>query len=617
MEEKTWLRLIGEWLLALVAIFLMVLFVGGLGYIVMERIYSHEIYPHVYLGEIHLGGLSPEAAKEVLNQRINQFYENGVNFYFREHYTTIYPTIASAETDLAYEIISFNAEETVARAFLFGRGVSWTENLIAKARALLFGHQIDLVYQLKPDELLKVVKENFSAYEQPAIEARLDYNRGAFSVIGERAGVVIDYEPAVAELDHQLRALKPAPITLKAGDISSRLIKSEVEKYKTAANDALAIAPLQLESAKKTWTINKDRLGSWLKVKAQPPGDKSGRIYLGIDSALFNQYIASTVAPVINEEPIDAKFEIKDGRVAEFQASQDGLIIDEATTLKRFEDAIRLSTTTVDISLKNVPSQTKTQDVNGLGIKEVIGVGQSNFAGSPVNRRHNIKNGATALHGLLIKPAEEFSLVKALGEIEAKTGYLPELVIKGNKTIPEYGGGLCQIGTTMFRSALSTGLPITERRNHSYRVTYYEPAGTDATIYNPKPDLRFINDTGHHVLIQSRIEGDNLYFDFWGTPDGRVATRTTPVIYNFVKPGPTNYIETLDLKPGEKKCTEKPHTGADTYFDYIVTYLNGQVMEKRFKSHYIPWREVCLIGVEKLSSPADQEAATSSVPLNL
>ena len=150
-------------------------------------------------------------------------------------------------------------------------------------------------------------------------------------------------------------------------------------------------------------------------------------------------------------------------------------------------------------------------------------------------------------------------------------------------------------------------MPITQRRNHSYRVGYYEPAGTDATIYNPWPDYRFINDTENHVLIQSRIEGDDIYFDFWGTKDGREIDISDPVISNITKPQPTKIIETLDIPVGERKCTEHAHNGADAYFDYTVTYNNGSIKEKRFSSHYVPWREVCLLGVKKLSTASSTE----------
>jgi vancomycin resistance protein YoaR len=266
----------------------------------------------------------------------------------------------------------------------------------------------------------------------------------------------------------------------------------------------------------------------------------------------------------------------------------------------------------IKLVVETQPALVSAGDINNFGIKEIIGVGTSNFAGSPANRRHNIKVGAAAVNGALIKPGEEFSLLKTLGEVASSTGYLPELVIKEGKTVPEYGGGLCQIGTTVFRSTVASGLPVTLRRNHSYRVQYYEPAGTYATIYNPWPDYRFINDMPTYILIQTKFSGDNLSFEFWGTKDGRQAENTKPTIYNIVKPEPAKIIETIDLKPGEKKCTEHAHNGADAYFDYKVTYLNGEVKEKRFSSHYVPWQEVCLLGVDKLSAPP--ETATSTPP---
>ncbi|MBU4332454.1 VanW family protein, partial [Patescibacteria group bacterium] len=231
--------------------------------------------------------------------------------------------------------------------------------------------------------------------------------------------------------------------------------------------------------------------------------------------------------------------------------------------------------------------------------------------GSPTNRRHNIGVGANKLNGLLIAPDEEFSLVQTLGEVNAATGYLPELVIKGNETIPEYGGGLCQIGTTAFRVAIYSGLPITERRPHSYRVSYYEPAGMDATIYNPRPDLKFTNDTGNYILFTTEIDSDILTFHFYGTNDSRkIEVENPPRIWNIKYPGPTKIIETLNLEPGEKKCTERAHNGADTLFTRKITYADDrEPLEEEWFSRYVPWQAVCLLGVEELSTATSTEEA--------
>ncbi|MBI3291172.1 VanW family protein, partial [Candidatus Falkowbacteria bacterium] len=311
----------------------------------------------------------------------------------------------------------------------------------------------------------------------------------------------------------------------------------------------------------------------------------------------------------------DAKFKMDGDRVTEFQSSQDGKKLDLELSYKKINDRIIVgSPDDIELAVEVDPAKVATADLNDLGIKELIGRGVSNFSGSPVNRRYNISVGADSLDGILIGPGEEFSLLEALGEIDGAHGYLQELVIKGDRTIPEYGGGLCQIGSTTFRAALWSGLPITARRNHSYRVVYYEPAGMDATIYDPAPDMKFLNDTGHHILFITKIEGDNLIFEFYGTPDGREVTiePNPPAIYNITQPGPPRYIETEDLAPGEKKKVESSHAGADTYFKYTIKYPNGETKEQEFYSHYVPWREVWLVGKDPNASTTEEILETEN-----
>jgi vancomycin resistance protein YoaR len=146
-------------------------------------------------------------------------------------------------------------------------------------------------------------------------------------------------------------------------------------------------------------------------------------------------------------------------------------------------------------------------------------------------------------------------------------------------------------------------------------VSYYEPAGTDATIYEPSPDMKFINDTEHHILIHAYIVGTEVIYEFWGTDDGRTVTVGKPRIYNITAAPPTKLVETTDLEPGKKRCTESAHAGADAAFDYKVEYADGTVHEETFHSHYRPWQAVCLVGVESLSGdsegdepPAEEEA---------
>lgn len=609
---------IPRWLLALAAVFFIVAALTGLSYLLFEKNYQNKIYPGVYLNGIDLSGKSREQAQYLINQKVDEISQKGIVFYTNSHRVTIFPVIASAEMDLAYNIIDFDVEAAVEQAYLIGRQGDFLKKSRDKIRAVLYKKPIEPLCTVNEEEIKKIIAGNFSRFEIPAQDAKLIIGPdGKFKIKEETFGKTADYDNGIKRLKSNLILLDNAPIQLSAKTDYPRIYKKDCLNIEVKANKILEFAPLILKysassSPEKKWTVDKNLLALWLELeessKRAGQTGQEDKITIGLNSEEIKKYLQESIAPEINQKPTDAKFEIKDGRVIEFQQSKDGLELNIEAALAKIENEfIQNQKNEIELAAVELKSGVQTEKINNFGIKEIIGIGHSNFAGSPTNRRHNIKTGAQALNGVLIKPDEEFSLNSALGEIDASTGYLPELVIKGNKTIPEYGGGLCQIGTTMFRGALDSGLPITMRRNHSYRVSYYEPAGTDATIYNPLPDLRFINDTGNYILIQSRVEGDNLYFDFWSASDGRVVEKTEPTIYNIVKPSPTKYIETLDLSPGVKKCTERAHNGADAYFDYKVTYAGGEIKEKRFASHYIPWREVCLIGVEKLTATSTED----------
>ena len=155
--------------------------------------------------------------------------------------------------------------------------------------------------------------------------------------------------------------------------------------------------------------------------------------------------------------------------------------------------ALEHDVTTIVIPVVETSPSIAIQDrtLQSLGVNDVVMVGESDFSGSPKNREHNIHVGAEKFNGHLILKGDVFSFDSVLGPVNEKTGFKKELVIQGDRTLPDYGGGLCQVSSTAYRGPWEYGLPILKRRNHSYAVRYYSPQGTDATIYPPNVDLRF------------------------------------------------------------------------------------------------------------------------------
>lgn len=238
-------------------------------------------------------------------------------------------------------------------------------------------------------------------------------------------------------------------------------------------------------------------------------------------------------AQKINTEPKEGELTIEDGRATHFIPPVLGVSVDAYTTTFNIINSLQQGDAEATLAASTTEPENSLSELNNLGIKELISRGESKFNGSPKNRRHNIKIGVEKMVGIIVMPGDEFSFNKYLGPVEAYTGFLPELVIKATGTVPEFGGGLCQVSSTTFRAAMQAGLPITQRRNHAYAVQYYAPQGTDATIYPGVIDLKFTNDTGNAILIWPYFtDSDHLVFDFYGTKDGREVTLEKPVQYD-------------------------------------------------------------------------------------
>jgi vancomycin resistance protein YoaR len=325
-------------------------------------------------------------------------------------------------------------------------------------------------------------------------------------------------------------------------------------------------ADLVVSVGKFNDTVSYDTYSKWMLPKSKLISDKNYRSeientsYCPEEDEIFcslyltekqkNQFKIQYVTTINSDEiikyiedlarktdsaPMDATFSMENGQVSTFSPEQNGLKLDTEKSLPIFlklfsENQILNETQNISLPFETIKPLVTASEINNIGISSLIGEGKSNFKGSPANRVHNIKTSLARFNGILIKPGEEFSFVKFLGDVDAEHGYLPELVIKKDKTEPEFGGGICQVSTTIFRAAIYSGLEITARRNHAYAVSYYSPVGMDSTIYIPKPDLRFKNNTPGYILVQPKIIGTELIFGFYGTDDGRKVEVDVPTI---------------------------------------------------------------------------------------
>ncbi len=323
----------------------------------------------------------------------------------------------------------------------------------------------------------------------------------------------------------------PADLNLTAGETNYPLSQAEISLWLEEKNYLSYDSTYSSEIENINFCAFKKSFGCRLSFPYENQTHIKKSFFLEINRTSIENFVKD-LARKVSKDPVDAKFQIEDGKVSVFSLSSPGIKLNEEKSTEILENYLLAQnfSTSPNLPIEKISPEVSSNSQNDLGISSLIGEGKSNFKGSPKNRIFNINVASNRFNGVLIKPGEEFSFVKILGEVDGEHGYLPELVIKKDKTEPEFGGGICQVSTTAFRAAINSGLEITARRNHAYPVSYYNPQGMDATVYVPRPDLRFINNTPGHILIQTKIEGTELVFDFYGTDDGRKTNVIGPKI---------------------------------------------------------------------------------------
>lgn len=327
------------------------------------------------------------------------------------------------------------------------------------------------------------------------------------------------------------------------------------------------------------------------------------------DEKIVNNLLAP-LQKKLDRKPIDPVFTIENEKVVTFKLPKDGQAVDtakiqEAIFVKLSSAALtqKAQHMTMAIPLKEVEPN-HTNEGGDLGIKELIAQGNSLFQGSIENRVFNIGLAASRLNGVLIPPGEVFSFNKTVGDISTFTGYRQAYVIQNGKTVLGDGGGVCQVSTTLFRAALNAGLPIIERNQHAYRVGYYEQdlgPGIDAAIYSPSVDLKFKNDTGNHILIQTSFSPatQSLTFSLYGTKDDREVIIGKPVILGETPAPEPLFQDDPNVPKGQVKQIDFAATGANVFFTRTVKKDDKIISSDKFASHYRPWQAIYVRGTKE------------------
>lgn len=622
IEEKakapvrfSWRRV---WIAITILFFIVFMSVGGL--VAQAKIYKGRVLPGLYIGKVAVGGMTAGELEEFLQSMNNKLLDEGFHFSLNINGKTesffFSPVIVTEGT--AIELMEIDVDKEVERLVNYGKTGDIVDDFIIFEKLRFDKPSIKLENIItEHDKLKSEIAEKLASYDKAPADANVKITSVSpleYEIVSSTDGIIFQYDEVIKNLESAWSVLEVPDVKIEYRQISPTLKDAQVESIISRLPSVFENGNLTITyndpGTKRPfeWYITTKQIADMLSVQ-KISEEKYG---FGLDKNKTMEFLQSTIKPKVDVPARDAKFQAdSEGKVTEFQSSRPGVEVDMEETYKILNEAILQRTMhnegvtkTVPLAIKVSEPNISTGEANDFGISEILGVGISDFKGSPKNRIKNIKNAVNKLNGILIKPDEEFSAIKYTKPYTEEGGYLPELVIKGDEIKPEIGGGLCQIGTTLFRMAMMSGMPITQRRNHSLVVNYYNDLdnglpGTDATIYEPAPDFKFKNDTGKYVLIQTVIdmEKSQLFFTLWGTNDGRKGWYDPPEVKKWIDYGPTKMVETTKLPVGKKEC-QHAYRGAETQFKYFRQLPDGQTEEKIFESYYRPLPEICLVGVE-------------------
>lgn len=549
--------------------------------------FNDKIVPNVFVANINLSGKTKREAQEYLKTKIST--PKNLSLFAKNQELKL----ALDEIDFSYDFPT-----TCSNAYKVYRQNKFPFYSSGIFTSFKNKKQIGLTIEFnqeKLNEYILVISNQLSSFPvNPSVELK----NGEIVVEKGKEGKIV----SSSKLENQIID------NLKNADFSPILIpftKSDPKISDTQANDLkkrlskLIGKKIDLEYDNSVLVLSDEEI-----IPAFSSLDSSSNFYKNNNFVNLIEKVKSGV----EREPQNAVFRFEGGKVLEFVPAREGLTIEEEGLMDNLKTAFsELENTDQSFVKITVPTISKspeitTESINNLGIEKLIGKGSSSFRGSMWERAYNIGLASSKFNGALIAPNETFSFNKVLGDISKYTGYKQAYIIKDGKTILGDGGGVCQVSTTMFRAALDAGLPIIERRAHSYRVSYYEQdsaPGIDATVYDPTTDFKFKNDTPGHILIQTVYDekAKTLVFEFYGTDDRRVATITKPQVYDVSPPPEDLYIDDPTLPAGQIKQIDYKAWGAKAKVDYTVTRKGETIYEKTFYSNYQPWQAKFLRGV--------------------
>ena len=600
-----------------VVLFFGLIIMWVLGY---QLLYAGRIFPGVSVAGVDLSGMTPSDAAVKLNQTLA--YPINGKILFRDGEKAWVATPAQLG-------MVFDPSSSAVTAYDLGRRGGLFGALSGQIRAGGAGVNVPPVIIFDQRVAVQYLSQISSQVNQPTVEASLKLEGTNVVAQPGQVGRELKIDATLVYLGSQLQTFTDGEVPLVVQELQPQIL--DVSGQADVARQILS-QPLTLviPNANATdpgpYVYNVEVLANILAVQRVQNGDQIG-VQVGLSPTALRDMLVP-VKSQVDRLPANARFIFNDDtrQLELMEDSRIGRTLEVEASVKAINDALLRGEHTASLVINEAqPQVSGSSTAEQLGITQLLLSETSYFFGSSPERIQNIEAAAASFHGVLVAPGETFSMGATMGDVSLDNGFAEALIIYGGRTIKGVGGGVCQVSTTLFRTAFNAGFPIVERTPHAYRVSYYERiasggvdprlAGLDATVYFPLVDFKFTNDSPYWILMETYMGSGSLTWKFYSTSDGRTVTWDTTGVTNVVS-APSPLFEVNDeLGKNQMKQVDWAANGADVTVTRTV-WRNGAVLfQDNISTHYEPWQAVCEYGPDsKNPEKLAQEKSLCSNP---
>lgn len=551
-------------------------------------------FPGTKVGDLNIAELEPAQALALMKTHYADFENTAVDYEFEGKVWN-----ASLQ-QLGFAI---DYDSTLAAAWLHGRDSSRMSQF--KAVMIEPETQSYPILFTANDELLNAyLKDIGTQIVGAARDASLYLDGDQVRIQPNEDGRALDIEAAAIATRQSVQSATRGTVALNAQPVVSQ-ITAEMLEPKRSLGQTMIGGRVDIDTGDDVWTVQQSTLRMALVLPEQ--GVLTDPTF---DERIIGESLGEMKTATATTSS-DATLGWDDGLMV-VEPDVRGRDLNIERTVQEVIAAAKTSDQRkIMAQFDDVLAEVRADNLDELGITDLIAVGDSNFEGSAWERAENVRVSAGHLTHTLVKPGETYSFNESIGRITLENGFVQGKIIRGTRIVEDIGGGACQASTTVFRAALKAGFPI-DHEYHTYRLGMYEhdgwPPGLDAAIFQPEDpndwatDMYFTNTTENWILVEFVINDTYAYCNIYGTPQGWDVSIDVPYISEPKKPEKPIETEDPKLSRDERVQVGWPTDGYEVRAIRTIT-KDGQVVEFaeqsnpwEFWSYFQPQREEWLIG---------------------